>query len=94
MSNYPNMSYCMNENTLAAMRQVLDAMEEERTGFLRHLSRDELAAFQSLFNTCERFLNLAEELVAEVQDADDSMDGDHDSAMASAGWGTDEDYGG
>ena len=24
---------------------------------------------------------------------DDSMDGDHDSAMTSAGWGTDEDYG-
>jgi hypothetical protein len=23
----------------------------------------------------------------------DSMDGDHDSAMASAGWGTDESYG-
>ena len=93
MSNYPNMSYCMNENTLAAMRQVLNAMEEERTGFLRHLSRDELAAFQSLFNACERFLNLAEELQGEA-DIDDSMDGDHDSAMASAGWGTDEDYGG
>ncbi len=27
------------------------------------------------------------------EDYDDSMDGDHDSAMASAGWGTDEDYG-
>lgn len=26
-------------------------------------------------------------------DADDSMDGDHDSAMESAGWGVDEDYG-
>jgi hypothetical protein len=26
-------------------------------------------------------------------DVDESMDGDHDSAMASAGWGTDEDYG-
>ena len=26
-------------------------------------------------------------------DYDESMDGDHDSAMASAGWGTDEDYG-
>lgn len=25
---------------------------------------------------------------------DDSMDGDHESALASAGWGTDEDYGG
>ena len=24
---------------------------------------------------------------------DESMDGDHDSAMTSAGWGTDEDYG-
>jgi len=24
---------------------------------------------------------------------DDTMDGDHDSAMTSAGWGTDEDYG-
>ena len=27
------------------------------------------------------------------RDYDDSMDGDHDSAMTSAGWGTDEDYG-
>ena len=26
-------------------------------------------------------------------DYDDSMDGDHDSAMRDAGWGTDEDYG-
>lgn len=26
-------------------------------------------------------------------DFDDSMDGDFDSGMASAGWGTDEDYG-
>ena len=24
---------------------------------------------------------------------DESMDGDHDSAMTSCGWGTDEDYG-
>ena len=28
-----------------------------------------------------------------VDDVDESMDGDHDSAMASCGWGTDEDYG-
>ncbi len=26
-------------------------------------------------------------------DGDGSMDGDHESALASAGWGTDEDYG-
>jgi hypothetical protein len=29
----------------------------------------------------------------EDEDLDDSMDGDFDSAMASAGYGTDEDYG-
>lgn len=29
----------------------------------------------------------------EYDDYDDSMDGDHDSSMTSAGWGTDEDYG-
>lgn len=28
------------------------------------------------------------------QDGDESMDGDHASALASAGFGTDEDYGG
>lgn len=27
------------------------------------------------------------------EEPDDSMDGDHDSAMTSAGFGTDEDYG-
>ena len=26
-------------------------------------------------------------------EVDDSMDGDHDSAMRDVGWGTDEDYG-
>jgi len=28
-----------------------------------------------------------------TEDYDDSMDGDHESGLASAGWGTDEDYG-
>ena len=29
----------------------------------------------------------------DYSDYNDDMDGDHDSAMTSAGWGTDEDYG-
>jgi hypothetical protein len=29
----------------------------------------------------------------EGYELDESMDGDHESALASAGWGTDEDYG-
>lgn len=99
MSNYPNMSYCMNENTLAAMRQVVDAMRNEGVDFLREMSREERRAFEELFYTCGDFMNLAEELqdgIEQEQDDtyDDYMDGDPDSALASADWGTDEDYGG
>lgn len=37
---------------------------------------------------------IEQDIVCEVEDDyDDSMDGDFDSAMASAGFGTDEDYG-
>jgi hypothetical protein len=39
-------------------------------------------------------LLFGEALQPSHHDDGDSMDGDHDSAMASAGWGTDEDYGG
>jgi len=31
------------------------------------------------------------QLIEEIE-YDDSMDGDHESALASVGWGTDEDY--
>ena len=34
-----------------------------------------------------------ENIDIELEDYDDSMDGDFDTAMASAGYGTDEDYG-
>ena len=34
-----------------------------------------------------------ENMSIELEDYDDSMDGDFDTAMASAGYGTDEDYG-
>jgi len=71
MSNYPNMS-AMNwivvypEAALLAMRQIVNAMNEEGVGFLADLSRDERRAFQELFNTCEDFMNLSEELQAEL----------------------------
>lgn len=94
MSNYPNMSYCMNENTLLALRQVIEAMQMEGPQFLRELSSSERRAWECLFHACEDFTKLSEELHDEVeQDYNDSMDGDHASALASAGWGTDEDYG-
>ena len=62
MSSYPNMSYCMCENTLLAMRQITDAMQEEGPMFLVEMSRDEMRAYKELFNICEAFLSAAEEL--------------------------------
>ena len=66
MSNYPNMSYCMCENTLLAMRQVINAMQEQGPDFLRELSRDEQRAFRELFNACEEYMAVAEELEEEA----------------------------
>lgn len=73
MSNYPNMSYCMNSNTLLAMHQVIDAMREEGPQFLRELSRDERQAFERLFNACEDFMNLSEELQDEYEQEHDGQ---------------------
>jgi len=38
-------------------------------------------------------LTMVYDVLESYPDLDESMDGDHDSAMASAGFGTDEDYG-
>jgi hypothetical protein len=73
MSNYPNMSYCMCENTLLAMRQIVQAMQEEGVGFLADMNREEKRAFQELFNTCEDFMNLSEELQDEYENEYDGQ---------------------
>ena len=79
MSNYPNMSYCMNENTLLAMKQIVEAMDNEGPMFLRELSRDERRAFEQLFNVCEDFMQLSEELQAELEN--EERDGQPDEAQ-------------
>ncbi len=43
------------------------------------------------FNVTLDDVNMIAEQISDRYD--DSMDGDHESALASAGWGTDEDYG-
>ena len=67
MSNYPNMSYCMTENTVLALRQVITAMVEEGPDFVQGLSRSELAAYRDLFNLCEEFVATAEEFEEEIE---------------------------
>jgi len=78
MSNYPNMSYCMCENTVLAMRQILNSMQEEGLGFMVDMNRDEKRAFKELFNLCEDFLNASEELEAEYEN---ECDGQPDEAQ-------------
>lgn len=65
MRDYPNMSYCMNSNTLAAMQQLLTAMQEGGTEFVQELSREERRAFGELFTACEEFIQLADEALYE-----------------------------
>jgi hypothetical protein len=52
----------MCENTLAAMNQIVNAMNDEGPAFLKEMSREERRAFQELFNVCEDFMSLSEDL--------------------------------
>ena len=79
MSNYPNMSYCMCNNTVLALRQILDAMQEEGPMFLREMSRDEKRSYQELFNLCEDFLTASEQLQEELEA--EERDGQPDEAQ-------------
>ncbi len=66
-----------------------------------NLTRDEAAELLDLINThgSEALRGVANELAeildtqADAEPFDDSMDGDHATALRDAGWGTDEDYG-
>ena len=62
MSNYPNMSYCMCENTALAMKQILQAMQIKGPMFLQDMNREEATAYRALFDLCEAFLSEVEEL--------------------------------
>lgn len=59
MSNYPNMSYCQFENTAAAMKQVMQTIDdhiEERGSlddFEDFLSRHENNGYKKLIHLCE-----------------------------------------
>jgi hypothetical protein len=71
MRDYPNMSYCMCQNTLAAMNQLLTAMAEEGPEFLQDMRRDELRAFKELFNACEDFIATSEHLEDMTNEAEE-----------------------
>jgi hypothetical protein len=76
MSNYPNMSYCMCENTLEAMQQVLSVMEDEGLTFIEDLDRVERRAFWHMISTCKKFIQVAALLEAKLEAADIEVDSD------------------
>jgi hypothetical protein len=77
MSNFPNMSYCQCENTLAALQQVLNSMREEGHMFVHDMTQEERRAYRELFAACEDFLTASEEL-------EDEMDGEDDGQPSEA----------
>lgn len=74
MRNYPNMSYCMFENTVNAMSQILESIDDAKIGdgvvdFFESLSREERRSLQHLFNQCEEFMNQAQNIWDQVDEA-------------------------
>ena len=67
--NYPNMSYCMVGNTLAALNHIMDAMDEQgAVEFVKDLNMDELRAFNELMHVANLFSRRAVRAVDQVID--------------------------
>lgn len=62
MSDYPNMSYCMCENTLSAMRQVAEAYNEcdSLEEFIMNMNASERYSFRKM-------IELSAQLVEEFE---------------------------
>ena len=58
--DYPNMSYCVCQNTLLALEQIMDEMDEQgATKFLKMLNMDEMRAFDELIHVTRQFAKSA-----------------------------------
>lgn len=88
MSNYPNMSYCMYENTVGALNQICNdlsdslddqvTIEEYRKD---RSSRQEAEAFDRIKYMCEDVLRLIENL-SNVEEDEDPEEGFFDEFHA------------
>ncbi|NBV43018.1 hypothetical protein EBR96_09670 [bacterium] len=74
------------------MSQTKNLVQEIQTLIEEGMDWDAIA---SQYGIPYRWVVECHNLLEESDDScyDDSMDGDHASALASVGWGTDEDYG-
>ena len=74
MRNYPNMSYCMFENTQGAMNQLAEFMIEADLDDVLDISRTELRAMQELVGYCEQYIRLVEEFDSKRQEMLDALE--------------------
>ena len=88
MSNYPNMSYCMFENTLHAMNQVFrdlqDALDDGTSpaDYRKALSsRQEADAYDSLKEMCEDIVSLLKDMEYNDDDYVEEDDEDEDDCQ-------------
>lgn len=56
-----NMSYCMCENTLEALQEVIDAMEQKQDKFTKDMNEHEKRALRGLIEACKDFLEIADD---------------------------------
>jgi hypothetical protein len=63
----------MCENTLLAMNQIVNEMNEQGPQFLNDMGREEKRAFQALFNMCEDFISLSEEITEQAENEGDEF---------------------
>lgn len=78
---------------MSAMKRLIEwVLEKHEAGYaVSEIARDSLGILTE-DQVTQVILEYGEEY-SESADYDDSMDGDFDSSMTSAGFGTDEDYG-
>ena len=63
MSNFPNMSYCMCENTMASLRQVYETMQQEYAhDFIGQMNKHEKNAFSELAQMCRLVADMADKV--------------------------------
>ncbi len=74
MRNYPNMSYCMFQNTQMAMDQLAEFMQEADMDDVLDISKDELRAMQELVGYCEQYIRLAEDFDSKRQEMLDALE--------------------
>jgi hypothetical protein len=69
MRDYPNMSYCMFENTMAALNQCSGAIEQAlRDNEPLELNQYEHRPFNEMYEMCQAIMNLLEQHEEMVQD--------------------------